>query len=232
VKATSDAAGQLPVPLLQEQLAIYLADRLPDRLVARLGPSGITRIAAAMVSGLKVCSEISRVTLRPVKWAIRRIRMLRAWGAARRHRHHIETAYMASRPAESNLSVLLDGRVLLEGFHADAGRARLWLRPLKPVTETCQIFFHLFPESEETLPEDRRIHGYLCKDHFPAVEPKDWRKDRSFRDDISLADLAPGFYRVEAGIVEVGTFRRFPVSGSTRTSVDLGWIRVGSGGHA
>ena len=222
----------LPVPLIQEQLAVYLADKLPDYVVARLGPAGVTRLATGVVTALKTCGVILRVATSPLRWSTRRLRMLRAWSAARRHRSHIESAYMSRRPAEENLSVLLDGRVLVEGFRADAGHARLWLRPVKPVTQTCQIFFHLFPENPDLLPEDRRIHGYLCKDHFPAVEPKDWRADRSFRDDISLADIPAGFYRIEAGMVEVGTFRRFPVSGSTRDSVDLGWVRIGSGGHA
>ncbi len=216
------------MPLLVDTLTMYLAETLPTYAVARLGPGGIARLARSTESLLKRAGRILRVLLQPLRWAIRQLRTIRAVRAARQHRKHVESLFMSTAPGSRNLGVMLDGRVMLEGFSAENTRARLWLRCVKPVKEHCQVFVHLYPENRDLLPPERRIHGYLCKDHYPAIEVKNWRSDRYFRDEVALRDVPPGYYRIEAGLIDVATFRRFPVDGTSKTSIDLGWVRVGS----
>ncbi len=217
------------VPLLVDTITVYLAENLPMFVVARLGPAGVARLARSTESALKRAGRIIRALLQPLRWCLRKWRTIRAVRAARQHRKHVESLFMSATPGSRNLGVMLDGRVMLEGFSAETTRAHLWLRCVKPVSERCQVFVHLYPENRELLPPDRRIHGYLCKDHYPVIEVKNWRSDRYFRDEVVLRDVAPGYYRIEAGLIDVATFRRFPVDGTSKTSIDLGWVRIGIG---
>lgn len=217
------------VPLLVDTLTVFFAENLPTSAVARLGPGGIARLARIADSLVKRAGRILRVLLLPLRWGIHKWRTIRAVRAARQHRKHVESLFMTATPGSRNLGVMLDGRVMLEGFSAENTRARLWLRCVKPVNEHCQVFVHLYPENRDLLPPERRIHGYLCKDHYPVIEVKNWRSDRYFRDEVGLRDVAPGYYRIEAGLIDVATFRRFPVDGTSKTSIDLGWIQIGAG---
>ncbi len=216
------------VPLLVDTLTMYLADSLPTFAVARLGPEGIARIARGTESFVKRVGWIVRTGVTPLRWGVRKLRTGRAERAAHQHRKHVESLFMSATPGSRNLGVMFDGRVRLEGFKAESTRAQLWLRCVKPVHEQCQVFVHLYPENRDLLPPERRIHGYLCKDHYPVIEVKHWRDDRYFRDEIVLRDVSPGYYRIEAGLIDVATFRRFPLDGSSKTSIDLGWVRIGS----
>lgn len=216
------------VPLLVDTLAVFLAENLPTFAVARLGPTGIARLASYAESLLKRVGRVLRVVFQPLRWCIHKLKLMRAVRAARQHRRHVESLYMSAQPGSRNLGVMLDGRVVLEGFSTESTRARLWLRCVRPVKEHCQVFVHLYPENRELLPPERRIHGYLCKDHYPVIEVKNWRSDRYFRDEVGLRDVPPGFYRIEAGLIDVATFRRFPVDGTSKTSIDLGWVRIGN----
>ena len=217
------------LPLLVDTLTVYWATTLPAFAIARLGPGGIARLARATESLFKRTGRIFQTLVQPLRWCIRKWKTFRAEKAARQHRKHVESLFMSASPGNRDLGVMLDGRVLLEGFSANSTRAQLWLRCVKPVHEHCQVFLHLYPEHRDLLPPERQIHGYLCKDHYPVIEVKNWRADRSFRDEVVLRDVPAGFYRIEAGLIDVATFRRFPVDGTTRTSIDLGWVRIGTG---
>jgi len=221
------ADGVQPIPRFGDLLSVYLASRLPTHVVARLNLSGLQRVSRFTESTTKLVGRLFSLLLRPAWWFLHTRRTLGPALHARRLRTQLEAAHTVPVPEQSNVGIILDGRVLIEGFEVKPTAARLWLRAVKPVAETCQVFVHLFPEHQTALPEDRRIHGYLCKDHYPTIEIKQWKPHRSFRDEIALEDVPPGFYRIEIGLIDVKTFREFPVDGSDRTSIDLGWIRVG-----
>ena len=229
VRVISGNVQNSAVPLLVDTLVVFLADTLPAFAVARLGPGGIARLARITESLVKWAGRVLQFLYLPLRWSIRRWRTIRSVRAARQHRKHVESIFMSPAPGSRNLGVMLDSRVMLEGFSAESTCAQLWLRCVKPVKENCQVFVHLYPEHRDLLPLERRIHGYLCKDHYPVIEVKHWRSDRYFRDEIVLSDIPPGYYRIEAGLIDVATFRKFPVDGSTKTSIDLGWVRIGSG---
>lgn len=218
----------LPVPLLADTIAVYLSSHLPMWLVARLGHGGLCRMARIIESTGKAFVRAAKFALRPITHVFRWVRTARANRAAAAIRFAQEQRFIADSPAGQRLHLLLDGRVRIESAAFTPTALYLCMRAYRPVQEAIQIFAHAYPEDASVLPESRRSHGYFCKDHNPLVEPSRWPSRKWYRDETWLGDLPAGYYRVEIGIIDRATFRKFGVSGSTRNSVDLGWIRVGN----
>lgn len=214
------------VPRFAEVLAVQLCERLPASITARLGPERALRIAERVCAAGALVKRVVWFLLWPVRVLRRSLRRRREASAKRRRERLLRAAHFAAKPPVSNVGLTLDGRVALEGFTVEENRARLFFRRRGEVEGPCQVFMHLYPEREEVLPPERRGQGYFCKDHYPAVEVRKWTTKGVFKDEVALADLPPGFYRVEVGLIEVKSLRKFPVDGTGRLSVDLGWLRI------
>lgn len=218
----------LPVPLLSNTIAVYLSSHLPVWMVARLGHGGLIRAGQLMESVAKASGSAARLVLTPLFAAFRwvRSRTSAASGAAAHAEH--QTRFLIDAPDGQPLNMLLDARVMVSAVRFSPSAVYLSLRSRKQITAPIQIFAHAYPEDAATLPADRRSQGFFCKDHNPYVDPSRWPRNKWYRDEIWLADLPAGYYRIEVGIIERGTFRKYPVSGTTRTSIDLGWVRIGA----
>jgi hypothetical protein len=218
----------LPVPLLADTIAVYLSSHLPMWLVARLGHGGLCRAARWIESSGKALARLIKLILSPLLACLRWVRSVRAERSAVAHRRAQEQRFIATEPDGQRLHVLLDGRVRVESAAFTPSALYLCLRTIRPVTEPIQIFAHVYPEDSNLLPESRRAHGFFCKDHNPLIEPQRWPTRQWYRDETWLGDLPPGYYRIEIGIIDRQTLRKFAVSGSARSSIDLGWVRLGS----
>jgi hypothetical protein len=218
----------LPVPLLADTIAVYLSSHLPMWLVARLGHGGLCRAARWIESSGKAVARIAKLILSPVLACLRWLRSVRAQRAAVALRRAHEQRFIATEPSGQRLHALLDGRIRVESAAFTPTALYLCLRTIRPVSEPIQLFAHVYPEDSSLLPESRRSHGFFCKDHNPQIEPQRWPTRQWYRDETWLGDLPPGYYRVEIGIIDRQTLRKFAVSGSARTSIDLGWVRLGS----
>jgi hypothetical protein len=222
----------LPGPLLADTIAVYLSSHLPLWLVARLGHGGLLRAARAVERTFKTFARVAKFVLAPLLTLLRWARVKRASRHAEAHRRSVEYRFLIDAPDGQPLNMLLDGRVMVGAVRSSPSAVYLSLRALRPVHEALQIFAHAYPEVPAILPDDRREPGFFCKDHNPCVEPSRWPRNKWYRDEIWLADLPTGYYRIEVGIIDCATFRKFPLSGTTRTSIDLGWVRIGKPEHA
>lgn len=218
----------LPVPLLADTIAVYLSSHLPIWMVARLGHHGLIRVARGVERLFKTIAHFARFILTPLFSLLRWARSMRAARHAEAHRRSVEERFLIDTPDGQALNMLLDGRVMVGAVRATPSAIYLSLRAQRPVREAIQIFAHAYPEDPAILSEDRREFGFFCKDHNPFVEPTRWPRHTWYRDEIWLADLPSGYYRLEVGIIDCVTFRKFPLSGTTRTSIDLGWVRIGN----
>lgn len=218
----------LPVPLLADTIAVYLSSHLPVWMVARLGHSGLVRVARGPERVFKAAGRIAKYVLSPVLSLGRWVRSRRAARHAEAHRKAAEARFLIDAPDGQPLNMLLDGRVMVGAVRSSPSAMYLSLRKVRPVRESIQIFAHAYPEDPAVLPEARRELGFFCKDHNPLVEASRWPKHKWYRDETWLGDLPSGYYRIEVGIIERGTLRKFPLNGTTRTSIDLGWVRVGN----
>lgn len=213
----------LPVPLLIDSLSIYLCRKLPARVVARLGPGGIRRTAEILERTVHAAASIAKAVgapaARAARWALGKRRRIR-------HRRAMLRAHFLDRSPVQAPGALFASCFLLEGHELRGANLRLYWRCVRSYPEPCQIFVHLFPEDASILPEERRVHGYFCKDHAPAMDVSTWPRRRTYRDEVSLADLPPGYYRLVVGLVQVRGVRRLPVDATGETGAELGWIKV------
>jgi len=216
----------LPVPLLADTIAVYLSSHLPMWMVARLGQTGLMRAARAVERALKLLGVCAKTIASPVLWLWRRLRTIKAGSHAQPDRAIVEARFLIDAPDGQNVNMLLDGRIMVGAVRFSPTAAYLSMRAMRSVRESVQIFAHAYPEDTSVLPENRCKQGFFCKDHDPFVEASRWGR-KWYRDEIWLGDLPPGYYRIEVGIIEHGSFRKFPLSGTTRTSIDLGWTHVG-----
>lgn len=217
----------LPVPLLADTIAVYLSSHLPTWLIARLGHGGLCRAAGVIETVCKTGARAAKLILSPAFSLIRWLRHRRAAKAAHAARLAGERRFISSQATGRRLHVLLDGRIAIEAAQFSPTALYLSMRAVRDVTEPIQIFAHVYPEDVSTLPADRQEHRYYCKDHNPLIDPSRWPRREWYRDETWLGDLPPGYYRVEVGVINRQTFRKFGVGGTTSTSIDLGWVRIG-----
>ncbi|MDX2146760.1 MAG: hypothetical protein SFZ23_04490 [Planctomycetota bacterium] len=227
-RRTVGDANVLPVGVLSDAIAVLLARRLPASLVARLGPEGLLRVSRRIHRGLAVlggfAAGLARIALAPARWFFRgRRQRARARDMATKH-----AQLFHERSPIENAPALFGSAVRLHGYDSAAGDAltMYWSR-VGPMPDPCQIFISLFPEHENLLPPERRVHGYFFKDHWPALPLPDWPRGKVYRDQTSLTDLPPGYYRVLVGWVSTRTLQRLGIDGGNTNAVELGWLRVG-----
>ncbi len=218
----------LPVPSFGDVLAVYLAQRLPAWAVAGLGSDGLQRLAHGCARVAK-CGKpfalavyvIARAGWRTLSWLRQhtpRFRRLEPAAAA---------AFVKGAPS-AGPRVLLGGRVLLHGGTYAENRLCCYFQRCACVPHACQIFVHLHPAGVPVRQPDEAGTGasYLYKDHDPVCPVPDWPRRRIYRDEISLADLPAGDYRVEIGLIDVVARERLICEETGRLAVDLGWVRV------
>jgi hypothetical protein len=75
--------GEMPVPSLVQVLSVYLSQRLPARLVSRLGITGLRRCAKLLVAASLIARFLARPWIRLVRWGCRLLNWLRAAAANR-----------------------------------------------------------------------------------------------------------------------------------------------------
>jgi hypothetical protein len=216
-------SNTLPVPLLIDSLSIYLCRKLPAWAVARLGPSGVRRAAEIVERTIHAGASTARAVASPFVGAARWVSSV---SRRRRQRRAMLATHFLDRAPIQGPGLLFASCFVLEGHEVSPGALRLYWRSVRRFPETCQVFVHLFPEDPSVLTEDRRIHGHFCKDHAPVMDVAAWPRHRTYRDEVSLAGLPPGFYRLVVGIVQVRGVRRLPVDATGESSADLGWIRI------
>ncbi|MCW5774984.1 MAG: hypothetical protein KIS87_00870 [Phycisphaeraceae bacterium] len=70
----ADSIGPVETPRLEDQIAVHLAHRLPDGLVAAMGVRGVRLAACVMVRPLVASARVTIATVRAAR---------RAWGGTR-----------------------------------------------------------------------------------------------------------------------------------------------------
>lgn len=208
------------MPVLSELLAVWLAERLPPRLVCRLDVGGLFRLGRLMGRLMTTGANAILAAGRAARWLKRLVLAPKLAPDAAGH-------FIAQSPVE-NAQVLIGTSVLLRGYRLEPEALTCYFEATQRVANEGQIFVHLFPELPASLPPERAAHGCLCKDHHPAVPFTQWPRGRVIVDRTSLADVAPGYYRVCVGLVDLATVQRVPVDGQPNASIDLGWVRLGS----
>lgn len=210
--------GTLPVPPLADALAVYLSQRLPPWFISRYGVAGVFRSAKSLAGLIGATSLIARPFFALAKLAWRGFRWL----------IHPPTAgpRFVRRAPVGNAAVTLGGRVLFRGFTYADNRLCCYFERTGPVHNASRIVVHLYPERPGVLSPEHVPLGRFCKDHDPAQPLPTWPCGRVYRDQISLADLPPGDYRVEAGVIDVVLRECLTSEENGRPTVDLGWVRV------
>lgn len=208
----------LPVPPLADVLAVYLAQRLPAWFVTRYGPTGLFRIAKLLAGVLGALSLL----IRPASFLAKLL-----WRGLKRTMHSpaADPCYVRRVPA-GNAAVVLGDSVRFRGCTYADDRLCCYLERIRPVRNPGRIVVRLYPERPGALSPASVADGWIAKDHNPIHPLPVWPRGRAYRAAVSLADLPPGDYRVEIGLLDVVSRELLTSAENGCPLIDCGWVRV------
>jgi len=208
----------LPAPPLADLLAVYLSQRLPPWFIARYSHAGVYRSAKLLTGLLGVLAFV----FRPAAFLAGL-----TWRGLRRTTHSpaIDPCYVR-RPRVGNAAVVLGDIVRFRGLACTQDRLWCYFERVRSARHPCRILVHLYPEKADLLPPDSVRNGHISISHTPAHALPTWPRRYAYSAEIPLADLAPGDYRVEIGVLDLALGKPLASAEDGRSMLDLGWVRV------
>lgn len=217
----------LPVAPLTDLLAVYLTDRLPARLVARLGTHGIFRLAKVLRALLSVCGALGQVGFVVLRSLFRAARALyRVFGRGGAVSPRSSPRFLRRSPA-GNLNLSFGHGVTLCGYRCEADVLHCYFQRVANDVPPCEVFVHAYPERSSDAPVAADGQGrFLHLDHRPDPDVPVWPRGWVYHHEVRLAALPAGDYRIEIGLYDLHRRERLIIEENGRSSHDLGWLRV------
>jgi hypothetical protein len=212
------APATLPVPPLTDRLAVHFSQRMPTWFVARYGSVGLFRAAKLLAGALGGLG----LAVKPAVFIAKL-----AWRGLKRTPHSpVADPHYVRRAPVGNTAVVLGDSVRFRGFTYGDDRLYCYFARIKSAGNPCRILVRIFPEFPDRLLSPGKSASYFSRDHDPVHPLPAWPRGYAYCTGVSFADLPPGDYRVEIGLLDLVSNEPLLSSETGRSMIDLGWVRV------
>jgi glucosyl-dolichyl phosphate glucuronosyltransferase len=115
------------------------------------------------------------------------------------------------------------------GYTPGGDTITLFFTPLSGVKRNLLMFFHLYPESREVLPDSRTPFGYFNCDHVPLIPTIFWRKGIVYPERVLLEGVPAGRYHARFGLYDEEKAATIPREQGGGDAVDIMGLEVSAG---